>query len=90
MEAREDRGSDPQGRREPARPPEGRDEFNLVEFPLTLLTDRANSFVLGLYRKSRTGSPEAERYLKIILDIYITALLDGRAAMADPTRGDLK
>jgi plasmid replication initiation protein len=41
MEATEDRGPDPQGRRGPARSPEGRDEFNLVEFPLTLLTDRA-------------------------------------------------
>ena len=41
MEAGDDRGPAPQGRRGPARPPEGRDEFNLVEFPLTLLTDRA-------------------------------------------------
>ena len=45
---------------------------------------RANSFVLGLYRKSRKGSPEAERYLKIILDIHITGLLDGRATTAGP------
>ena len=48
---------------------------------------RANSFVLGLYRKSRAGSPEAQRYLKIILDIHITGLLDGRAASADPASG---
>jgi hypothetical protein len=48
---------------------------------------RANSFVLGLYRKSRTGSPEAQRYLKIILDIHITGLLDGRATPADPASG---
>jgi hypothetical protein len=47
----------------------------------------ANSFVLGLYRKSRKGSPEAERYLKIILDIHITGLLDGRDATADQTGG---
>jgi hypothetical protein len=45
---------------------------------------RANSFVLGLYRKSRQGSPEAQRYLKIILDIHITGLLDVRAAPGDP------
>jgi len=45
---------------------------------------RANSFVLKLYRKSRPGSPEAERYLKLILDIHITGVLDGRAAPAGP------
>ena len=71
MDAGEDRGPDPQGRRGPARPPEGRDEFNLVEFPLTLLTDRA---------------PRGQKTLewKVILDIHITGRLDGRAAAADP------
>lgn len=37
---------------------------------------KPNPFVIGLYRKSRKGSPEAERYLKIILQTHITALLD--------------
>lgn len=41
---------------------------------------KTNSFILGLYRKSRKGSPEAERYLKIILHAHITALLDQRDA----------
>ena len=41
---------------------------------------KTNSFILGLYRRSRKGSPEAERYLKIILHAHITALLDQRDA----------
>lgn len=41
---------------------------------------KTNSFILGLYRRSRKGSPEAERYLKIILHTHITALLDQRDA----------
>ena len=45
---------------------------------------KTNSFILGLYRRSRKGSPEAERYLKIILQAYITALLDQRDASQAP------
>ncbi len=45
---------------------------------------RTNSFILGLYRKSRKGSPEAERYLKIILQAHITALLDHKAGAPVP------
>lgn len=44
---------------------------------------KTNSFIFGLYRKSRKGSPEAERYLKIILQAHITSLLDrGEASQA--------
>lgn len=41
---------------------------------------KPNPFVIGLYRRSRKGSPEAERYLKIILHAHITTLLDQRDA----------